>query len=165
MLDLTKHIRDQFHAALDMLELCLKRCPEALWSDPQDKNPVWRVIYHVLFYTDLYTQPTLQDFAAWPTHIADLEDLGKPASLPDGQPMPPLAPAQLADYMAHCRQQIDQHTAQLIPDAASGFDWIPLNKLELQLYNIRHIQHHTGELAERLWVRAGIEIDWIGRPR
>jgi hypothetical protein len=49
-------------------------------------------------------------------------------------------------------------------NAPSGFSWIPLNKLELQLYNIRHIQHHTGELYERLGARAGIgDLRWIGQ--
>jgi hypothetical protein len=35
-------------------------------------------------------------------------------------------------------------------DAASGFDWLPFNRFELHLYNMRHLQHHTGQLTERL---------------
>jgi hypothetical protein len=50
-------------------------------------------------------------------------------------------------------------TKQSLP---SGFYWLPMNKLELQIYNIRHIHAHAGELAERLSQRAGIEIDWVG---
>ncbi len=40
--------------------------------------------------------------------------------------------------------------AQTRLDADSGFYWLPFNKFELQLYNIRHIQHHTGQLTDRL---------------
>ena len=47
-------------------------------------------------------------------------------------------------------------------DAPSGFEWLPFNKPELQFYNIRHIQHHTGELCERLGVMGEIEVPWIG---
>jgi len=47
-------------------------------------------------------------------------------------------------------------------EAESGFYWLPFNKLELQFYNIRHIQQHTGELYERLGTRANIELDWVG---
>ncbi len=45
---------------------------------------------------------------------------------------------------------------------ASGFDWLPMNKLELQFYNIRHLQLHTGELCERLGTEAKIDVAWVG---
>lgn len=47
-------------------------------------------------------------------------------------------------------------------EAASGFEWLPFNKLELQIYSIRHIQQHAGELMERLGTRADAEIAWVG---
>jgi hypothetical protein len=162
-MDISTTIRDQFHAALNMLEQCLSKCPPSLWNDAQDKNPVWRVIYHVLFFTDLYIRPTIADFRPSALHRCDLEGLGKPAVLEDGRPMPPFPPGALAGYLAQVRALIDKNVPQFDLDGASGFDWIPLSKLGLQFYNIRHIQQHTGELSERLWVRAGIEIDWIGR--
>ena len=51
---------------------------------------------------------------------------------------------------------------QLNLEATSGFEWLPFSKLELQIYTIRHIQQHTGELMERLGTRANVEIDWVG---
>ena len=47
-------------------------------------------------------------------------------------------------------------------DADSGFHWYPVNKLELQFINIRHIQQHTGELYETLGIREGAELRWVG---
>ena len=44
----------------------------------------------------------------------------------------------------------------------TGFYWLPFNKLEMQLYNIRHIQQHTVEFNERLGVKGEIEIGWVG---
>jgi hypothetical protein len=46
-------------------------------------------------------------------------------------------------------------------DKESGFSWLPFDKLELQFYNIRHLQHHVGELSDSLG-RVGVEIDWVG---
>ena len=46
-------------------------------------------------------------------------------------------------------------------DAESGFSWLPMNKLELQFYNVRHLQLHTGQLCERLRTAHGIGIDWV----
>jgi hypothetical protein len=47
-------------------------------------------------------------------------------------------------------------------EAQSGFYWLPFGKLELQFYNVRHIQQHTGELCERLGATGDIEVEWIG---
>ena len=46
-------------------------------------------------------------------------------------------------------------------EAGSGFDWVPFDKLELQFYNIRHLQHHTGQLCERLRTKQDIGIGWV----
>ncbi len=47
-------------------------------------------------------------------------------------------------------------------DAASGWEDLQMSRFELMLYSLRHLQHHFGELMERLYVRAGIELDWSG---
>ena len=54
------------------------------------------------------------------------------------------------------------HVDALDLESKSGFDWLPINKLELQFYNIRHIQQHTGELCERLGVVEDIDVGWVG---
>ena len=47
----------------------------------------------------------------------------------------------------------------------SGFSWYRMSKLEHQLVNIRHIQHHGAQLADRLRSAADIGISWVGgRP-
>ena len=161
MLDIRSVVCSQFNSTLDMLQQCIEKCPDSLWSDAQDRNPTWRVIYHALFFTDLYLQERAEDFQVWRIHQPDLEDLGAPARDMDGKPVMPLTRDTLLDYLRHCRGQVEQRTAQLDPEAASGFHWLPFNKLETQFYNIRHIQLHTGELAERLWVRAGVEVGWV----
>lgn len=47
----------------------------------------------------------------------------------------------------------------------SGFKWLPVNKFELQLYTIRHLQQYAGELMERLGAGAQIDVAWIGMVR
>ena len=68
----------------------------------------------------------------------------------------------MLEYLAFCQRQVVERVPQVNLEAASGFDWLPFSKLELQLYTIRHIQQHTGELMERLGTRADVEIDWVG---
>jgi hypothetical protein len=47
----------------------------------------------------------------------------------------------------------------------SGFHWFPIPKLEHQLVNLRHIQYHTAQLADRLRAAEDVGIRWIGARR
>lgn len=42
----------------------------------------------------------------------------------------------------------------------SGFDWYPFSRIELHINNIRHIQHHTAQLIERLKVKGITGFPW-----
>lgn len=166
-MNITAVIRAQYGAALEMLRLAIVQCPDELWDDPHDKNPFWHVAYHALFYAHFYLQKTEADFTPWAKHLSGYNFLGP-------TPWPPHEPpkieraytrAEMLEYLLLCLAQADEILPQLDLSAASGFSWLPFNKLELQFYSIRHIQQHAGQLMERLSVRAGIEVDWVGtRP-
>jgi hypothetical protein len=152
-MDYQQIIRSQYLATLEMLKQAIEKCPDALWDDPADKNKFWHVAYHALFYTHLYLQPTEQDFKPWGTyrHQHDLSETADPYTR-----------EEVLEYLAFCQQQVEDKVPQLNLDAESGFYWLPLNKAELQIYSIRHLQQHAGELMERLGSRAGVDIDWVG---
>jgi hypothetical protein len=42
------------------------------------------------------------------------------------------------------------------------FDWLSLERAELHVYNIRHIQHHAAQLSLRLRLDTGDGIPWVG---
>ena len=46
-------IRQQFHAAIDMLANAIEACPDSVWSG-QEPRPFWYLAFHVLFFLDLY---------------------------------------------------------------------------------------------------------------
>jgi hypothetical protein len=70
--------------------------------------------------------------------------------------------AEILEYLDHFEEIIGDLIDDLDLEAESGFYWLPFDKLQLQLYNIRHLHHHTGELCERLSQTAGIEVEWVG---
>ena len=141
-----------------MLKQAVEKCPDAMWVDTDYVNPFWRVAYHTIIYTNFYLSPTEEDFVPWEGHKDGMQLLGDEA--PDAHPY---SKADLLAYLDLCCEKVDIQIASLDIEAVSGFDWLPFNKLELQLYNIRHIQQHTGELCERLGAHGEIEVDWIGR--
>ncbi len=163
-MDTKRVIQSQYHAALEMLKQAVTSCPESLWDAPEDKNRFWHVAYHALFYTHLYLQDTEKDFRPWENHRDEYQFIG-PVPWPPHD-LPKIGEAYTREdvlaYLAFVRKQVQERIPALDLEAASGFEWQPFGKLELQFYNIRHLQHHTAELYERLGSRAGIEMDWIG---
>ena len=82
------------------------------------------------------------------------------------EPGKPYSKDELLAYLSLVRDETRAQTANLDIDRSdSGFEWLPMGKLELQIYSIRHIQQHAGELCQRLHDHCGIEIDWVGMGR
>ncbi len=133
-----------------MLKQAIAKCPQELWDAPQDENRFWFTAYHALYYAHLYLQPTRKNFVRWRGH-------GKPIS------SPMLSKEEVLDYLAFVEQEVIRRVPATDLEADSGFAGIRVDKLELQFVNIRHIQHHTGELYERLGARKNIKLDWAER--
>ena len=159
-------IKSQYHASLEMLKQAIVKCPESSWNDPAHKNKFWHVSYHALFYTHLYLQPTEKDFTPWAKHREQYEFLGPLPWPPHEEPEigEPYTKEEILAYHEVCHRQVEETVDSLDLDAESGFYWLPFGKMELQFYNIRHLQQHTGELCERLGTQ-GIEVDWVGMKR
>lgn len=155
-------IRSQYQSALEMLKGVITQCPEDLWANTKFKNQSWQIAYHALFYTHLYLQITEEDFIPWEKHHENIHRF-TPAERTSQELQEAYTKGEMLEYLEYCRKEIDRKVAELDLEAESGFYWLPFNKGELQFYNIRHLQHHTGELFERLGTNAGIELNWVGR--
>ena len=166
-MDIKEIIIAQYLASLAMLKAAIEQCPAALWADPAYKNRFWHIAYHALFYAHLYLQPAEEDFVPWTKHHDQYQFMGPLPWPPHDEPAigEPYSQKEVLDYLEFCRQHVPAAVVALDLAAESGFYWIPFNKLELQFYNIRHLQHHTGELCERLGTTASLDIDWVGTNR
>ena len=72
---------------------------------------------------------------------------------------------QLLNYTDHCLCKCQETFEKLTNKQAlerCGFWWYELNVGEFLLNNLRHTQHHAGQLTLLLRRRAGIGIDWLG---
>jgi hypothetical protein len=151
-------IQSQYLASLEMLKNAIIRCPESIWTDPEPKNKFWHIAFHSLFYTHLYLQPVEKDFTPY-------KSMGHLPWEPDDQQRirEPYTRDEVLAYLEFCQEEVKQTLPRVDLDSdESGFYWLPFNKLELQFYNIRHLQLHTGELCERLGTTAGVDVDWVG---
>ena len=157
-------IKSQYRAVLEMLGEAIAKCPETLWIDPGCKNRYWHVAYHALFFTHLYLQDTEKEFVAWKKHRNEYQFLGPLPWPPHREPNigEPYTKEEIIEYLGVCRNEVEARVSAMDLDAESGFHWLSFGKLALQFYNIRHIQHHAGQLSDRLRTKEGIGIRWVG---
>jgi hypothetical protein len=151
----------QFEAALCMMNDCLAKCPSDQWDGRVAKYPFWQVAYHTLCFADLYLTESEAAFAL----RGDLHPAGW-SEFHDEFPSRRFDERELAAYLAICRQKavetIAAETAESL-GRPTGFHWLRFSRLELHVYNIRHIQHHAGQMSAFLRrVDGAIDPRWVG---
>jgi len=165
-------LKKQYHAALAMLREAVERCPDELWAGGDYLNPFWRIAYHTLYYTHLYLQAKETDFRPWEHHqtgLQHMDDVPAPPELEDVLELPhrppqtgvPYTKAEILAYWDLCDGMVDGAVdAHDLLDPECGFSWKKRSRAEHQVSSIRHIQHHTAQLGERLRSVAGIGVGW-----
>jgi hypothetical protein len=152
----------QFEASICMLNECVRKCPREHWEGKIANDSFRQVAYHTLFFVDLYLSPNEAAFT-----LRDFHERGGDERLSTA-PSTGLAKDETLVYLAICRQKaletLAAETAESL-QRQSGFSWLPFTRGELHLSNIRHVQHHTGQLSaylrrivedgERWWVKSG----------
>lgn len=161
-------ISSQFAATIQMIQLAIKACPDNLWNDRTNGSPFWHLAYHALFYTDFYLSENDQCFKPTEYHKdkshflpGDYGELVGIVTTPDKA----FTQEQLLDYTNHCLIKCKETFEKLTNKRAlerCGFWWYDLNVGEFLLNNLRHAQHHAGQLSLLLRRYADIGIDWKG---
>jgi len=158
-------IVSQFEASLYMLNECIEKCPADQWDAAIGKYPFWHVAYHTLCLVDLYLTSGVDAFHYRP------EFHPKRQSEFDGEhPSRRFDKSELVAYLAICRQKlIDKLAAETAESlqGPSGFPWLRFSRAEAHLYNLRHVQHHTGQLSAHLrrvdpMLQDPQAVRWIG---
>ena len=157
-------ILGQYRAGIEMLGQAVELCPEELWLSSEYQNRFWHIAYHSVFYVHFYVQPSEAEFKPWAKHRPNSNYLGpRPWAKDEPFELPaPYSKRDVHEYLELCRDEVARQIPVVCLEASSGFSWLPFNKLELQLYNIRHLQHHTGQLIDRLRNAVGLGVGWVG---
>lgn len=158
-------LKGQYHAALAMLKQTLDQCPDDLWAGEGPSVAFWRVAYHTLFFTHLYLQPRVEAFQPWEHAREEYQFLGPVPWPPHHQPKigEPYTKPQILEYWQFCDAMVDAAVDRLDLAASDcGFPWYQLPKLDHQINNIRHIQHHAALLSGRLRLATKADIRWVG---
>jgi hypothetical protein len=167
----------QFGAAIDMLDNAVVACPPELWTGrlwpappsspfPPQFGEFWYVASHVLFWLDLYLSGIPEEEFAPPAPFAQGE-LDSVESLPDR----PYTREGVRAYLASLRAQCHTTLTALTKEQAGRpviYPWAkgqPVSYLELQLYNLRHVQEHAAQLSLFLGQHSipNAALRWVAR--
>lgn len=152
----------QFGAAIDMLENAIKLCPDKVWGDQSRKPEFWYVAFHTLFWLDLYLSNGVKGFT--PPAPFTLDELDPAGLLPDRV----YTKDEIQSYLEHGRNKCKEKIEALTDEKAiqrGGFQWIEGSVVELNLYNLRHVQHHTGQLNLILRQTIDSAPRWVKRTK
>src|SRR4029078_2725042 len=156
-------ILGQFEAALAMLSHCVDACPAEHWEERIANNTFRQGTYHALFFADYYLSPDEESF-----QIRVLHERGGDERRPEVSAG--LSRAETISYVVECRQKAIDVLAsetQATRSGRSGFSARQISRVELHLYNIRHLQHHVGQLSAYLRgidpsYAEAVTLRWIG---
>jgi len=149
-MNLKAALQSQYLAALAMLREAVIKCPDALWKAGRGEDRACFKAFHAVYYAHKYLQPASKDFIKW-----------KGRSSTNGGM--PISKEELLAYIRFIEAEVPDRLRAAHFDSASGFSSYPqVDRLEMHLINIRHIQQHAGELYERLGTRGKVRLRWAG---
>jgi hypothetical protein len=166
MLDAFKTlVTRQYEAALSMLKASVDKCPEAVWNSRGANYKFCQLVFHTLIFTDLYLgHDDEESFRRQPFHRRNEGFFGDYEEFEDRAPVRLYDKASILAYLEHCRSKavevMEGETADTLSTRAESRR--SLSRAELHIYNIRHIQHHAGQLSLRLRLETGDGVDWVG---
>jgi hypothetical protein len=165
-----------FAAGIDMLTSAVQLCPDELWNE---KGKFYYLAYHTTIFLDYYLSWPVRDFVpVLPYQIVD------PAHQPleavdDVMPERHYSRQEVLEAISRIREKCHQ----LVMQSSSGQlmePWIEPQEwdlhdlcpslvrgytvLEILFYNLRHVQHHVGQLNYILRIMIDKAPDWIAYP-
>jgi len=157
-------ISQQFGAAMDMLGNVLHACPDELWQirlweDRQlpRASEFWYLVYHTLFWLDLYSSGSVEGFS--PPAPFTLDELDPRGIIPER----PFTKDELQNYLEHNRKKCQATIESLTSEKAGQrciFPWGEVTFAALLLDNMRHVQEHVAQLNMILGQKIGWSPRW-----
>lgn len=169
----------QFGAAIDMLEEAIAACPASLWTERVWNTPVppyfpaqfsefWFISFHTVVWLDQYLAGVPEEEFSPPARFAQGE-IDSHDSLPER----PYTQDEVLAYLSATREKCRITLGGLTNEQALRpieYGWTQgqlTSYLELQLYNMRHVQEHAAQLSLFLGqhIIEKTDRDWVARAK
>jgi hypothetical protein len=166
---LRKVLWNQFGASIDMLKNIIALWPDQYWNL---NSKVYYLSYHTFLFLDYYlTIPPTTFVAPLPFTMISPDKIPAYAA-DDLVPGKLFTKDEMLDSLQSCRQKCKRVIFNLTeasleqrwidqPDGIAGGVTLKYSVLEILLYNLKHVQHHAGQLNLLLRQETGRAADWV----
>jgi hypothetical protein len=156
---------EQYGAAFKTLDNIIDKCSDSLWKDDSNGPPFYKIIYHILYFADLYLSRTKEERSTFKPRFEFAEDFSiSKENFGSAYWKKPLSKEECNLYLSEIRskahvffQQVS--IAELISEPL--FEWHGSSLLGSLIYNIRHVMLHIGTLQGRLRLNGFEEKLWV----
>ena len=151
-----EYLASQYLAGLAMLKGCVEGYDAHLWQDcANHKVAASQIAYHTAFFTNVSLSPSRRKAVKWPKEVPQMEHLNKPAASREL-----LSRADIAEFVEHIVLCLPEYLGSLSADSDCWPNWYSLSQLEFHINNLRHMQHHVGQLIERHRLVKPLSVPW-----
>jgi len=165
---LRKVLWNQFGASIDMLKNIIEMWPHQYWNS---NSKVYYLSYHTLLFLDYYLTIPPTSYKA-PMSFTISPDTIPGYAVDDLLPDKLYPKNEMLDCLRSCRQKckavIFSLTEETLehrwidqPDDVAGGVTLKYSVLEILLYNLKHVQHHVGQLNLLLRQETGEAANWV----
>ncbi|MHA4810755.1 DinB family protein [Flavitalea flava] len=163
----------QFGASIDMLENAIILWPEERWyTDGANDRRFFYMAYHCLVFLDYYLTIPAQNLSSpLPFTITAAGDIPADA-IDDLVPDSIYSKKELLDYLQASREKCHTVIAGLTTEKLAerwieevGSGDMNYAVLEILLYNMRHVQHHSAQLNKLLRNEINNAPGWVSRAK
>jgi len=157
-------LASQYKASLGMLRLALEKIPESQWNTTEYINPNWQIAYHTIWAVKYYLAANHESYVPFDPEIKGAESLGGAQDWENPDEGIELegfyTKTELISFIDLLVSTLRKELDALSLEENSGFEWYPYSRLELHINTIRHIQHHTAQLIERMKAKGVTGFAW-----
>lgn len=157
-------LASQYKASLGMLRQALDKVSEAQWNSEEYNNPNWQIAYHVLWGTKYYLGADPESYVPFENAIEGAESLGGAQDWENPDEGIQVEGFHTREELVYFIDNVERNLRSAIEalpvSENSGFEWYSYTRFELHINNIRHIQHHTAQIIERLKAKGVTGFLW-----
>jgi uncharacterized damage-inducible protein DinB len=149
-----------------MLDQIIDFCPDIIWTDTPNGPPIYKVVYHILYFVDLYFSKSQEERESYTMRYPEQENFNITKEIFDPSNVKSLTKFELKDYISDLKAKGKEWFETLsISDLEDEpiFEWHGSTLLSSLLYNLRHIMLHIGALQARLRQLGVDEQFWISK--
>jgi hypothetical protein len=144
----------QFGAVIDMLESSIMVCPESFW----DKKGFCYNAYHTIFWLDYYSSAEPDTFS--PPEPFSLSEFDPKGIWPERV----YSKEELLEYLEYSRKKAfflidglnEKTSKERFINKKKNY-----SRVEMIIYNMRHVQHHVGQLNLLLRQNVDLAGKWV----